>query len=152
VCKQDLLMDPTKIAVILYLQPPTSVKQIRETLSHTGYYRKFIKGYVQITTPMKKLLKKEAKFQWNEDCQKGLDTLKNKLVITSISIFPNWKKEFHVHVDASSISLGTILSQPREGDIDHPIDFTSRKLSIIEKKLHHYRERRIASGICATKV
>jgi hypothetical protein len=50
------------------LEPPTSVKQLREMLVHTGYYRKFIKGYVQITTPMEKLLKKEATFQWNKDC------------------------------------------------------------------------------------
>jgi hypothetical protein len=60
---------------------------------------------------MEKLLKKEAKFQWNADCQKGLDTLKHKLVTVSILIFPDWKKEFHVYVDASSISLGAILSQ-----------------------------------------
>jgi hypothetical protein len=73
-------------------------------LGHTGYYRKFIKGYAQITTPMEKLLKKEAKFQWNEDCQKGLDVLKQKLVIVPILVFLDWKKEFHVHVDASSIS------------------------------------------------
>jgi hypothetical protein len=75
VCKQGLLVDPTKVAVILDLQPPILVRQLRATLGHTGYYRKFIKGYAQITTPMEKLLKKEAKFQWNEDCQKGLDTL-----------------------------------------------------------------------------
>jgi hypothetical protein len=30
VCKQGLIVDPTKIAVILDLQPPTSVKQLRE--------------------------------------------------------------------------------------------------------------------------
>jgi hypothetical protein len=82
VCKQGFLVDPTKIAVIMELEPPTSVRQLRETLGHTGYYRKFIKGYAQITTPMENLLKKEAKFQWNEDCQKGLDTLKQKLVTT----------------------------------------------------------------------
>jgi hypothetical protein len=58
VCKQGLLMDPTKIVVILDLQPPTSVKQLRSTLGHMGYYRNFIKGYVQITKPMEKLLKK----------------------------------------------------------------------------------------------
>jgi hypothetical protein len=55
-------VDPAKIAIILDLQPPTLVRQLRETLGHTGYYRKFIKGYTHITTPMEKLLKKETKF------------------------------------------------------------------------------------------
>jgi hypothetical protein len=48
-------------------------------------------------------------------------------------IFPYWNKEFHVNVDSSSTTLGTILSQLGEGDIDHPIDFASKKLSIVEK-------------------
>jgi hypothetical protein len=32
----------------------------------------------------------------------------------------------------SSISLGVVLAQPGGGDIDHPLDFSSRKLSTIE--------------------
>jgi hypothetical protein len=51
-----------KIATILYLKPPTSVKQMCMTLGHTGYYKKFIKGYAQITTTMEILLKKETNF------------------------------------------------------------------------------------------
>jgi hypothetical protein len=82
---------------------------------------------------MEKLLKKEAKLQWNEECQKGLDTLKKKLVTMTLLIFPYWNKEFHVHVDALSIALGTILSQLGEGDMDRPIYFASIKLSIGEK-------------------
>jgi hypothetical protein len=82
---------------------------------------------------MEKFLKKEAKFQWNEDIRKGLDTLKTKLVIAPIFVFLDWNKEFHVHVAASSITLDEILTQPGEGDIDHPIAFASRKLSIAEK-------------------
>ena len=58
VCKQGLLVDPAKIAVILDLTPPTSIRELRENMGHTGYYRKFIKGYVKITTPMENLLKK----------------------------------------------------------------------------------------------
>jgi len=92
----------------------------------------FIKGYAQITTPMEKILKKEAKFQWNEDCQKGLGTLKQKLVTTPILIFPYWNKEyFLVHVDVASIAFGTVLSLPGEGYIEHPIYFASGKLRII---------------------
>jgi hypothetical protein len=32
-----------------------------------------------------------------------------------------------VHVDVSSIAIGVALAQPGEGDIDHPIYFSSRK-------------------------
>ena len=43
------MVDPAKIAIIVNLPPPKSVKQLRTTLGHTGYYRKFFKGYAQIT-------------------------------------------------------------------------------------------------------
>jgi hypothetical protein len=43
VCKQRLLVDLAKIVVILDLESPTSVRQLRETLGHKRYYRKFIK-------------------------------------------------------------------------------------------------------------
>ena len=57
------MVDPMKIAIIVNLPPPKSVKQLCTTLGHTGYYRKFIKGYLQITAPMEKLLKHDAKFE-----------------------------------------------------------------------------------------
>jgi hypothetical protein len=72
-----------------------------------------------------------------------------------ILVFPDWSKEFHVHVDASSIALGAVLAQPGAGDIDHPLSFASRKLYTAEinytttereglamlyvlQKFHHY--------------
>jgi hypothetical protein len=61
----------------------------------------------------------------------GFGHIKKKLVTTSILMFPYWNKEFHVHVDGSSITLGTILYQLAEGDIDHLIYFASRKCNIL---------------------
>ena len=53
------------------------------------------------------------------------------MVTTPILVFPDWELPFHVHVDASSIVMGVILVQPREG-LDHPIAFARRKLSSAE--------------------
>lgn len=78
-------------------------------------------------------MKKDATFHWDEDYQKRLDVLKEKMVIAPILVFPYWKKEFHVHVDASCIKLGVILTQPSEGDIDNLIAFESRKLPKVER-------------------
>ena len=64
VSRQGLMVDPSKISIIVNLPPPNSVKQLCTTLGHIGYYKKIIKGYAQITTPMEKLLKNDAKFKW----------------------------------------------------------------------------------------
>ena len=63
-----------------------------------------------------------------------MDKLKRKMVVAPILIFPCWKKEFHVHIDASSVELGVVLTQPGEGEIDHPIVVVCLKLSTAEKK------------------
>ena len=133
VYKQGLMVDPAKIAIIVNLPPPALVKQLHTTLGHTRYCRKFIQGYAQITTPMENLLKHDVKYEWNEECQKSLDILKDRIVTTSILVFLDWKKIFHVHVDAPSIALGIILAQPGEGNIDDPIAFARRKLSLAER-------------------
>jgi hypothetical protein len=61
--------------------------------------------------------------------------LKEKMVTTPILVFRGWEKTFHVHIDASAITLGAILAQPGAGELDHPITFASRKLSESE---HNY--------------
>jgi hypothetical protein len=66
--------------------------QLRETLGHIGYYRKFIKGYANIIAPMEKLLKKYIRFEWNDECQERLDKLKDKMVTTPTLRFPDWIK------------------------------------------------------------
>lgn len=115
VCRQGLMVDPEKITVIINLEAPRSVKQLHATLGHTRYYRKLIKSYAQITVPMEKMLKKDVTFCWNEEFQKSLDVLKEKMVTTPILVFPDWKKEFHVHVDASCIALGAVLTHAEHG-------------------------------------
>eukprot|EP00253_Pinus_taeda_P031255 PITA_31255 len=102
--------NPEKITVIINLEASRNVKQLHETLAHIGYYMNFIKSYAQITVSMENLLKKDATFCWSDECQKSLDVLKAKMVTASILVFSDWKKEFHVHMDASCIALGLMLT------------------------------------------
>lgn len=64
--KQGLLVDPSKIVVILVMPLPTSIRQLRAILGHIGYYKKIIKGHAYITTSVERLLKKDVQFQWIE--------------------------------------------------------------------------------------
>ena len=59
--------------------------------------------------------------------------IEENMVTAPILVFPDWKKEFHVDVDALCIALGAVLIQAGEGKMDHPITFASRKLLKAEK-------------------
>lgn len=81
---------------------------------------------------MEQLLKKDATYGWNEECNKILETLKEKMASAPILVFLKWNVKFHVHVDASCIALGAVLTQPGAEGLDHPITFTNCKLSKVE--------------------
>ena len=38
VCKQGVCVDPAKVAVIVHMEAPETVKQLRALFGHTGYY------------------------------------------------------------------------------------------------------------------
>ena len=76
---------------------------------------------------MEKLLKKYVNFKWDDECQRSLDTLKQNMVTPPILVFLYCTKEFHVHVDASPVALGLILTQAMEGAINHLSAFAIRK-------------------------
>lgn len=133
VCKYGVCVDPAKVVAIINMEPPHNVKQLWSTLGHTGYYQWFIKNYTSIIAPMEKLLKRTEAFTWSEDCQAALNKLKEKLVSTPILVYPYWNKIFHVHINASGIALGVVLAELRELNMDHPMYYASRKLSIAER-------------------
>ena len=62
VCKEGIKVDFAKIKIILDLKPPVKPKQVIVLLGHTGYYRKFIHHYSDMTYPLEELLKKDQEF------------------------------------------------------------------------------------------
>eukprot|EP00253_Pinus_taeda_P015912 PITA_15912 len=89
----------------------------------------------RLPSPMETLLKKDATFYLNEECQQSIDVLKEKMVTVTILVFPDWKKEFHVHVDASCIALQAVMTQASEGELDHPIAFAREEPTNLEEGL-----------------
>lgn len=128
---QGLQVDPNKIALIKKVPPPQKVRDVRSFLGLAGYYRRFIKDFSKLTSPLFGLLAKDVEFNWTDDCQKALNELKNKLVSAPILRGPNWALPFHIHTDASNKALGAALGQV-EQKFPYAIYFVSKNLSKAE--------------------
>jgi hypothetical protein len=68
-------VDPTKIHIITQIRIPSSQKEVHNFLGHAGYYRRFISNFTSLATPLFKLLSKEAKFNWDDECQISFEIL-----------------------------------------------------------------------------
>ncbi|KAA3461996.1 DNA/RNA polymerases superfamily protein [Gossypium australe] len=101
---------------------------IRSFLGLTGYYRRFVKGFSTMATPLTKLLQKNGRFEWSDRCQKSFDQLKALLTEAPILVQPESGKEFVIYNDASLNGLGCVPMQ--EGKV---VAYASRQLKPHEK-------------------
>ncbi|KAG8483061.1 hypothetical protein CXB51_021945 [Gossypium anomalum] len=102
-------VDPSKISAIMDWKPLRNVSKVRSFLGLTGYYRRFARGFLMITTPLTRLLQNDIKFEWSEKCQKSFDQLKALLTEAPVLVQPESGKEFVVFSDASLNGLGYVL-------------------------------------------
>ncbi|GJX16115.1 reverse transcriptase domain-containing protein [Tanacetum coccineum] len=84
VSSAGLEVDKEKINVISKLPPPTKIKGVRSFLGHAIFYRRFIKDFSKIARPITKLLEKDTPFEFDDECQKAFELLKEKLTCTPV--------------------------------------------------------------------
>ena len=65
---EGIRVDPTKIEAIVNWKPPRNVTEVRSFLGLASYYRRFVRGFSVIASPLTKLLKKGIKFEWTDKC------------------------------------------------------------------------------------
>ncbi|KAG7567991.1 Retrotransposon gag domain [Arabidopsis thaliana x Arabidopsis arenosa] len=127
ISEKGIEVDKGKIEVMMQLQPPKTVKDIRSFLGHAGFYRRFIKDFSKIARPLTRLLCKEAEFEFDEDCLKAFHTIKEALVTAPVVQAPNWDYPFEIMCDASDYAVGAVLGQRIDKKL-HVIYYASRTL------------------------
>ncbi|CAC5360236.1 unnamed protein product [Mytilus coruscus] len=98
-----------------------------------NHYRKFVKGYAKIESPLNTLLTKDTPFKWTTDCQNAFETLKEALTSTPVLNFPNFNKPFIVSCDAYGSAIGYILPHVGDDEKEHVIGYGGRALTPAEK-------------------
>ena len=123
VSAEGIRVDPAKIEVVVNWKPPRSVTEVRSFLGLARYYRRLVKGFSVIASPLTKLLRKGVKFEWTDKCQDSFEQLKEMLAEAPVLTQSTPSKEYTLYSDASIIGLGCVLMQ--DGKV---VAYASRQL------------------------
>ena len=123
---------PNKLDCIQHMPAWKNTKKIKQFLSLTGYYRKFIPRFADISRPLTTLTKKDKKFEWTPVCQKSFDLLRETLCGEPLLKYADTSKPYTLYTDASKFGWEGVLTQSHTTVIDgkstttdHPVTFVS---------------------------
>jgi len=80
------IMDPAKVSAIQEWKAPTTAKGVLGFLGFANFYRRFIKDFSKLSSPLHALTKKDVKYHWNKEADDGFEALKKAFVSASVLI------------------------------------------------------------------
>ena len=98
-----------------------------------GYYRKFIKGFVKIATPLTLLTRQQVKFDWTLEHHTAFLHLKESIVQAPILYYSNPDKRYIVYTDTSDDACRAQLSQ-EHNSTEFPVAFLSHTFPETQQK------------------
>ena len=123
---------------------PKTIKHVQGFVGFAKYYRRFIRNFARVATPLTKLSRKGQVFQWGKEQLDAFMKLRSELATTPGLPYPNWNRPFILDTDASNSGLGAVLSQLDDDGVERPIAFASRSLSDPERNYSTTRQELLA--------
>src|SRR6266480_1433483 len=132
---KGIRMDPKKVQAIYEWEAPSSVHGVRSFLGFTNFYRRFIKAYSEIVTPLTALTRKESRegdFSLTSQALTAFKKLKKAFTTAPVLAQFHPERETVVETDASGWVTAATLSQYQDDGTLHPCAFYSRKMAPAE--------------------
>jgi hypothetical protein len=131
VSKDGLKITDDKIKLIKALKPPHDKKSLQRIFGIWNFFKHFCSQFSQSTFHMRQLLKKDAKFEWNSQCQSEFDGIIHKLSHAPILQPLSVNKDFHIYTDSSYFGTAFAAFQPSDEQPDrlHVIGYGGQALT-----------------------
>ena len=126
--KHGVRTDPEKIKAITDWPVPTDIKGLRKLLGVATYLHKYSHNYAEMTVHLSRLLGKNEKWAWSDDCQRSFEGIKQSLIRSPVLAIADQDRPFHVVCDASDFAIGCALMQYDTDGAERVVCYQSRQL------------------------
>lgn len=126
--------DPEKLQFIRDLPLPDDVSQLRAFLGAINWYGNFIPNLKNLRGPLDDMLKKDTRFEWNDDRIKAFKRLKQALHSDLALTHYDPSKPLVVAADASSYGIGAALMHRCDDGSLKPIQYAATTFNDAERR------------------
>ncbi|GBG76534.1 hypothetical protein CBR_g22282 [Chara braunii] len=141
--------------------PFHSITDVRSFLGTGGFWRSFVKDFAAKMEHLRKLVRQDQEWVWDEDQEwvwdedqeKAMDRMKAEfkeggLVLGAPNYEATEEKPFIVETDAGPTALGGVLIQADVEGKERPLKFESRTLNTTERNYSQFKKETLAVLHC----
>lgn len=125
-------MSQAKVDAVSQWPRPENVHHVRQFLGLCSYYRRFIRDFARLASPLHDLLKTEGTnkrrpVNWDARSELAFVRLKDAITAKPVLAQPDPRRPYIIETDASDYARGAVLLQKGDDGKEHPVAFESRK-------------------------
>ena len=132
-----------KVAAIKEATEPKTAAEVRSFLGLVQYSAKFIPNYALVAEPLRKLTRKNVRFQWADEQKRSFAKLKELIAQRETLAYFHNDRKTRIVADAGPTGLGAVLLQCQD-DQWRPIAYASRCLSDVEGRYSQTEKEALA--------
>lgn len=144
---KGVTMEPQRIAAIVEWPEPTCVRDVQVFLGFANFYRRFIRKYSHVASPLTDLTRKGSSFHFTSKARAAFQHMKRLFTEAPVLRHFDPSALLRVETDASVFAVGAVLSQLHGTGADarwYPIAYFSRKMSLEETRYETHDQELLA--------
>jgi hypothetical protein len=152
ICHCHIQPSAEKVNDLNKFQAPLNYSQIHSVIGLASYYRKFVKNFESIISPLLRAAQNKN-ITKTDECQNAFNNIKTSLQSEPILKLPDFTRPFSLNTDACKYGVSAVLTQSHAGQ-EHPIAYfskhltraqrnystTERELLAIVLAVHHFKQ------------
>ncbi|KAL2227192.1 UNVERIFIED_CONTAM: Retrovirus-related Pol polyprotein from transposon [Sesamum indicum] len=127
VSSRGIEANPEKIAAILGLKSPSSVKDVQKLTGKIASLSRFISKSADRNLPFFKVLRKSKNFEWTDECELAFNQLKDYLRKPPLLVNPRVEDTLFLYLAVSEHAVSSALVR-EENRIQNPVYYVSKML------------------------